>query len=65
MISKFEIKILTKFKKGAVIESDEEMKVLEKWALGGLVKFGADLINMKSEAKLTARGRWLLPVMKK
>jgi len=58
-----ERKILEKFKKGAVIETDEEMRVLEKWALGGLVKFGADLIGMKAEASLTQRGKWLLPVL--
>ncbi len=53
--------ILAKFKKPNYIETDEEMNVLEKWALGGLVKFGADLISMKAEATLTKRGKWLLP----
>lgn len=60
---KTEREILKKFKKGAIIETDEEMRVLEKWALGGLVKFGADLIDMKAEACLTKRGKWLLPVI--
>ena len=55
--------ILEKFEKGAVIESDEEMEVLEKWATAGLVKFGADLVEQKAEAMLTKRGKWLLPVM--
>ncbi|MFH1626951.1 MAG: hypothetical protein ABH971_02550 [bacterium] len=55
--------ILRKFKNGAIISSDEEMRVLEKWALIELVKFGADLIGMKAEASLTKRGKWLLPVL--
>ncbi len=55
--------ILKKFKNGAYIESDEEMAVLKKWALAGLVKFGVDLKKIKPDAKLTKKGRWLLPVI--
>jgi len=55
--------VLNKFKKGAFIESDAEMEVLKKWALAGLVKFGVDLVNKKPEAKLTKKGKWLLPVI--
>jgi len=56
--------ILSKFKgkKGAFIESDEERRVLEKWALGGLVTFGFNS-DLKPEAKLTKKGLFLLPVI--
>ena len=56
-------KILKKFKHGAYIESDEEMRVLKSFASAGLVRFGCDLINKKAEAMLTKKGRWLLPVL--
>lgn len=60
---KTERALLKKFKDGAIIESDEEMNVLKKWALTGVVRFGSDLVKMKPEAKLTKKGRWLLPVI--
>ncbi|MBU0566562.1 hypothetical protein KJ693_06820 [bacterium] len=61
---KSEREILARFKgKGALINDKEEMAVLNKWALGGMIRFGVNLKEMKSEACLTKRGKWLLSVV--
>jgi len=52
--------VLKKFKKGETIDSDEEMKILERYALTGMVQFGSNLKTRKAEAILTNQGRWFL-----
>lgn len=49
--------------KPGVIENKSELSILKKWALTGLVKFGANLKTRKAEARLTKRGKWKLPAI--
>jgi len=45
---------------GMAIETEEEMRILEKYALTGWVHFGCDFYNNKARAFLTPHGKWLL-----
>ena len=52
--------ILKKFKKGNYIESRYELKVLQRYASTGMVHFGFNCKEGKSDAKLTDMGRWFV-----
>lgn len=53
-------KTLIKFKNGSSIESEEELKILERYASTGMVRFGFNYKTRKSEAKLTDQGKWFV-----
>lgn len=60
MATEYEKKILKKFKKGRFVETDEERKIIEKFAAIGFVSCGYDWNEEKPTAKLTELGRgWL------
>lgn len=49
--------ILVRFQKGKAIESERELKVLERYASTGMVRFGFNYKTKKSEAVLTKQGK--------
>ena len=59
-----EKEILKKFKRGAVIETKEELKVLKKFGSIGMIHIGFDGHKKLPTASLTKLGRWLLARMK-
>ena len=50
--------VLSKFKNGGFIESEYELKVLQRYASTGMVHFGFNYKDKKSDAKLTKQGKW-------
>lgn len=52
--------VLKKFKKGAVIENEEELKILKRYYSTGMVHFGFDYKLRSSTASLTKQGKWFL-----
>ena len=56
--------ILKKFRRNAVIETKEELKVLEEFASGGYVHIGFDRHKKLQTASLLKKGKRLLARMK-
>ncbi len=52
--------ILKKFKRGATIDTPEELTVLDRYYSTGMINFGFDYKLRKSTASLTRQGRWFL-----
>lgn len=53
--------VLKKFKNGKTIESEEELKILKRYASTGMVRLGGfNYITRKPEARLTSQGRWFV-----
>lgn len=53
-------KILNKFRNGALIETEEEMKILERYASTGMVHFGFNTKKGMGDASLTKQGKWFV-----
>lgn len=53
-------KILSKFRNGAAIESQDELRVLDRYASTGMVRFGFNYKRRVPEASLTDQGKWFL-----
>jgi hypothetical protein len=53
-------RVLSKFKRGAFITSEEEMEILQRHASTGMVTFGFNHDTNRAEAKLTRLGRWFV-----
>jgi hypothetical protein len=51
---------LMKFKNGKAIESEEEYKILERYASTGMVRFGFSYKKTQGEASLTEQGKWFV-----
>ena len=60
MNMKFVKKTLKKFKRGNVIETEKELKVLQRYYSTGMVNFGFDYKLRVSTASLTKRGKWFV-----
>ena len=58
--SRIVTEVLKKFKEGAAINSEEELRVLDRYASTGMVRFGFDYKTRQPTASLTNQGRWFL-----